>query len=84
MWQAQDLICHLTNLADDLRRWLAHGTVAEVLPQVQRELREIANAIDTGASIPQVSEIPPPLHQAHAASSGRDSPVPTFDDDIPF
>jgi hypothetical protein len=84
MGQARDLICYLTNLADDLEQWLAHGTVAEVLPEVQNELREIANAIDTGASIPQVPEIPLPPHQPHVASPRRDGNVPTFDDDIPF
>lgn len=84
-WQAQDLICYLTNLADDLQQWLAQGTVApEVLPQVGGELREIADALDTGAAIPQVPEIPLPPRQTRAASPRRDGHARTFDDDIPF
>jgi hypothetical protein len=84
-WQAQDLICYLTNLADDLRLWLAQGTVdPEVLPQVGEELREIANALDTGAPMPQVPGIPVPPRKRRAASSRRDSHARTFDDDIPF
>lgn len=84
-WQAQDLICYLTNLADDLQQWLAQGTVApEVLPQVGGELREIADALDTGAPIPQVPEIPLPPRQTRAASPRRDGHARTFDDDIPF
>jgi hypothetical protein len=39
--QAGDLVCYLMNLADDLQKWLARGTVApQVLPQVIEELRE--------------------------------------------
>src|SRR5579864_4450674 len=36
-------VCSTINLADDLQKWLAQGTVAsEVLPQVIEELRQIA------------------------------------------
>jgi hypothetical protein len=85
MWQAQDLICYLTNLADDLQQRLAQGTVVpEVLPQVGGELREIADALDTGAPIPQVPGIPAPPRETRAASPRRDRPARTFDDDIPF
>ena len=51
-WQLSDLVCYLMNLADDLQKWLAHGSIdPEVLPQVREELREIAAALDTGAPI---------------------------------
>jgi hypothetical protein len=73
------------NLADDLQQWLAYGTVApEVLPQVSWELREIADALDTGASIPQVPGIPVPRRKTHVAPPRRDVDADTFDDDIPF
>ena len=85
MWQAQNLICYLTNLADDLGQWLAQGPIApEVLPQVGGELREIADALDTGAPIPQVPAIPVPPRETRAASPRRDRHARTFDDDIPF
>src|SRR5713226_2344668 len=49
-WQLSDLVCYLMNLADDLQKWLAHGSIdPEVLTQVREELREIAKALDTGA-----------------------------------
>lgn len=83
--QAQDVICYLMNLADDLQQWLSQGTVAvELLPQVGRELREIADALDTGAPIPQVPGIPLTPRETCAASPRRDSHAHTFDDHIPF
>jgi hypothetical protein len=73
------------NLADDLQKWLAQGEVAEVLPEVGGELREIADALDTGSPIPQVPEVPLPPRERRAASPRRDSHAPMFDDDdIPF
>ena len=46
-WPVGDLVCYLMNLADNLKAWLAQGMVApEVLPQVIRELREIAEALE--------------------------------------
>jgi hypothetical protein len=40
------------DLADDLHQWLEQGTAArDVLPQVSKELWEIAKALDTGAPI---------------------------------
>jgi hypothetical protein len=85
MWQAQDLICYLTNLADDLQQWLAQGTaVSDVFPEVGGELRQIADALDTGAPIPQVPEILLPPRETRGASSPRGDRGRTFDDDIPF
>lgn len=84
--QLSDLVCYFTNLADDLQRWLAHGSIdAEVLAHVREELREIANALDTGAPISPMSEIPlPPQPRRRGLSRQRDR-EPTFDDDeIPF
>ena len=52
-------LCYLMNLADDLQKWLAQGRVSEVLPQVIVELREIAEALDTGAPISPITAIPP-------------------------
>src|SRR5438309_1681797 len=58
-WQAGDLVCYLMNLADDLQKWLAQGAVAaEVLPQVIEELRQIAEALNTGAPISPIPAIP--------------------------
>src|SRR6266566_4165055 len=40
--QFGDLACYLTNLADDLQKWHAHGSVdPDVLQQVREELTEI-------------------------------------------
>jgi len=81
---AGDLVCYLMNLADDLQKWLAHGTVApEVLRQVSTEFREIAQALDTGAPISPIPTIPLPP-RARRAFSQRAYEEPTFDDEIPF
>jgi hypothetical protein len=83
MWQAQELICYLINLAEDVRRWVRHDALdPDVLPQVAAELREIASALDTGAVIPELPEIPLPP-ETHAAPR-RHADVLGFDDDIPF
>jgi hypothetical protein len=83
--QVEELVCYLVNLADDLQKWLAHGTFGpEVLPQVIEELREIAGALETGAPIPAIPEIPlPPRHTRRAFPRRRDQEE-TFDDEIPF
>jgi hypothetical protein len=83
---AGDLVCYLTNLADDLQRWIAHGTFdPEVLPQVSEELREIAQALDTGAPISSVPAIPVSRRPTREAFSRRDNQEPEFgDDEIPF
>ena len=85
-WQLSDLACYLINLADDLQRWLAHGSIdPEVLPQVREELREIATALDTGASISPVPAIPVPPRATRRGLSRRGDQERTFDDDeIPF
>lgn len=80
--QVADLVCHFMNLGDDLSKWLAHGVIApEVVAQVAQELREIASALETGASINPVPDIalPPSL-----TFSRRDDQDYTFDDEIPF
>jgi hypothetical protein len=85
--QVENLVCYLTNLADDLQRWLVHGKIApEVLAQVCRELREIADALDAGTFIPQMPEIPVPPAPRSTRSGGCDRSEHTFDEDdeIPF
>jgi hypothetical protein len=83
--QAEDLACYLVNLGDGLQKWLAHGTFdPEVLPQVIEELRGIAVAVETGAPISAIPEIPlPPRPTRRAFSQPRDQEQ-TFDDEIPF
>jgi len=84
-WQLGDLVCYLINLADDLQKWLPQGTVdREIVPQVSEELREIAQALDTGAPISPMPAIPLPPRPTRRALSRQDDLEPTFDDDIPF
>lgn len=83
MWQAEELICYLMNLADDLQKWLAHGTVTpEVLRQVSEELRDVAKALDSGALISPIPEIPLPPRRTRTAS-GQERTV-DGEEDIPF
>jgi len=74
------------NLADDLQKWLAHGSIdPEVLPRVREELREIARALDTGAPIAPIPAIPLPPRPARPSFSRRGYRDRTVDDDeIPF
>ena len=84
--QVENLVCYLANLSDDLQRWLVHGKIApEVLTQVRREFREIADALDAGTCIPQTPEIPvpPAPRSTRSGVSGR-SEHPFDDDEIPF
>jgi hypothetical protein len=76
-------VCYLTNLGDDLQKWVAHHAIdREVVPQVAQELREIATALETGASINTVPRIPLPRGLTF---SQRDDQEPLLDDDeIPF
>jgi len=85
-WQLSDLACYCTNLADDLQKWLAHGSIdAGVLAQVRDELREIAIALDTGAPISPMPEIPlPPQPRRRGLSRQRDRELTFDDDEIPF
>jgi hypothetical protein len=85
--QVENLVCYLANLSDDLQRWLVHGKIApEVLAQLCREFREIADAIEAGTFIPQMPEIPVPPAPRSARSGLRDRSENTFDgdDEIPF
>ena len=85
-WQVSDLVCYLTNLADDLQKWLAHGSIdPEVLPQVREELAAIMAALDTRAPISPIPAIPLPPSPARPNFSRRGSLDRTVDDDeIPF
>ena len=83
--QVGDLVCYLLNLGDDLQAWLAHGTVApEVLPLVIRELREIAQALETGAPIWPIPTIPVSPRRPRHVSSQQGDRERTSDDEIPF
>lgn len=79
-WRNAKTICRLT------AQWLAHGKVTEVLPEVSEELRDIAKALDSGAPISAIPEIPVPPRSTRAPSSrGRAHERPWDDeDDIPF
>ena len=84
-WQVEDLVCYLTNLADDLKEWLAQGMVApEMLPQVIRELREIAGALETGAPVSPIPAIPHSPRPARHLSSQPGNRECQSDDEIPF
>jgi hypothetical protein len=88
-WQLSDLVCYFMNLADDLQKWLAHGTIdPEVLPQVREELAAIMAALDTRGPISPISPIPAiplPPRPARSHFPRRGSLDRTFDDDeIPF
>ena len=80
--QVEERVCYFMNLTDDLEAWLAQRTVgSEVLPQLIRELREIAHALETGSPISPLPEIPSPGPPHHA--SLRERPAHP-DDEIPF
>ena len=85
-WQLSDLVCYLMNLADDLQKWLAHGSIdPEMLPQVHEELREIAKALDTGAPISPIPALLLPPRPARPPFSRRGRQERPFDDDeVPF
>jgi hypothetical protein len=81
--RAADLICYLVNLADDLQKWLAHGSIPpEVLPQVCEELRQIAEALDVGAPISPIPEIALPPRPSRRTFSRRDDQKRAVDDEI--
>lgn len=78
--------CRRSGLADDLHQWLAQGTVTpEVLQQVSEELREIAQALDTGAPISPIPTIPPAPRRARHSFRRRGYQERSFaDDETPF
>jgi hypothetical protein len=83
--QLSNLVCYLVNLADDLEKWLAHDTVdREIIAQISGELREIAQALDTGAPISPLPAIPLPPRPGHRVHSRHDRVQPHLDDEIPF
>ena len=84
--QFSDLACYVVNLADDLERWVSHGSIdPEVLPQLCGELREIAKALETGGPLSQLPAIPVPPPPTRRNVSRRRDRARTFDDDeIPF
>ena len=85
VWQVEDLVCYLVNLADDLLAWLAQGVAPpEVLAQVPRELREIAEALETGAQVSPIPAIPGPPCQPRHAPSRQEDRERKSDDEIPF
>jgi hypothetical protein len=81
----EDLVCYLMNLADDLQAWLAQGVFPpEALARVPRELREIADALETGASVWPMPAVPmPPRPLRHALSRQVERELKS-DDEIPF
>ena len=70
----------------DIQKWLGQGSIgAGVLAQVRDELLEIAIALDTGAPISPMSEIPlPPQPRRRGLSRQRDRELTFDDDEIPF
>ncbi len=85
-WLLSDLACYFINLADDLQKWLAHGSIdPEVLPQVREELAAIMAALDTRAPISPIPAITLPPRPSRPSSSHRGYRERTVDDDeIPF
>ena len=84
--QVENLVCYFANLSEDLERWLMYGTPApEVLVQVRKELRAIADALEAGEVVPQmpVIAIPPAPRSERSAHRGRQGHT-LDDDDIPF
>jgi hypothetical protein len=85
VWQVEDLVCYLMNLADDLQAWVAQGAVPpEVLAQVPRELREIAEALETRAPVSPMPAIPRPPHPPRRASLRQGDRERKSDNEIPF
>ena len=58
--------------------------LSQVLPQVIEELRQIAEALNTGAPISPIPAIPLPPCPTRHAFSRRSDQERTFDDEIPF
>ncbi len=82
--QVSDLVCYLMNLADDLEILLSKGTIAAaVLPAIAKDLRAIADALESGTSISPFPEITLPSDSVCRASRSSDEER-TCDDEIPF
>ncbi len=82
--QVSDLVCYFMNLADDLEILLSKGTIAAaVLPAIAKELRAIADALESGTSISPFPEITLPSDSVCRASRSSDEEG-TCDDEIPF
>jgi hypothetical protein len=85
VWQVENLVCYLMNLADDLQAWLAQGVAPpEVLAQVPRELRELAEALETGVAVSPIPAMPGPPCQPRHAPSRQEDRERKSDDEIPF
>jgi hypothetical protein len=86
MGQIQDLVCYLANFSENLQMWLEHGKIApEVLTEIRREFRKIADALEVGGPFPQMPEISIPPAPQPKRSGGSDRMEDLFDDDeIPF
>ncbi len=84
--QVQSLVCYFANLSADLEEWLVHGTIApEVLVQVCKELRKVADALEASKSVSEMPEILLPPSRRSERSASRDPSEDTFEDDeIPF
>ncbi len=85
--QVENLVCYFANLSEDLERWLVHGMVArEVLVQIRKELRAVADALEADEAVPQMPEmtIPPAPRSKQSAHRGRQEHTFDGDDEIPF
>ena len=83
--QLSELVGYLMTLAENLEGWLVNGIITpQFVAQLIHDLRTIANALETGASISPIPTIPQsPGHERHL-SSRRADPEPLTDDEIPF
>jgi hypothetical protein len=85
--QVENLVCYFANLSEDLEQWLMHGKPApEVLVQVRKELRAIADALEADELVPQMPGIANPPTPRSEQSAHRGNQEHTYDggDDIPF
>jgi hypothetical protein len=84
--QLSDLACYLVNLADDLQRWVVHGSIDPgLLPEIREEIRAIATALETGDPISPVPAIPLRSRPRRRGLSRHGGQERAFDDeDIPF
>ena len=83
--QVSNLVCYLSNLADDLQMWLAHGSIdSNLLPQVREELAAIVDALAKGLPISPLPEIPVPPRPSHPRYERRPLNRTFNDDENPF